>query len=91
MGIMNQATAAGQRGKNRESISAIAMSPELTNRINADGYLSKKEAGEYWGYSTKTVERCMKAGLKYYLITGEPRFKKADLDQFAEQFKRAAA
>jgi short subunit dehydrogenase-like uncharacterized protein len=75
----------------KEASGENVMTEELANKLNADSYLSKKEAAEYWGYSTKTVERCMKAGLKYYLITGEPRFKKADLNQFAEQFRKDAA
>jgi len=67
------------------------MSPELTLRLGSDGYLTKKQAAEYLGYSTKTIERFMKAGLKHYVMTEEPRFKKADLDTFAQQFIRGAA
>lgn len=67
------------------------MSPELTNRINADAFLSKKEAAEYWGVSTKTVERAVAAGLKHYRLTNRPMFKRCDLDSFAVQFQRGAA
>ena len=67
------------------------MSPDLTNRLNADGFLTKKEAAEYLNYSVKTLERMMKVGLKYYEMTGGPRFKKADLDVFANQFVKGAA
>jgi len=64
---------------------------ELALRLSCDGFLSKEQAGEYLGYSTKTIERFMKAGLRYYGMTGEPRFKKADLDVFAQQFAKGAA
>lgn len=67
------------------------MSPELVNKLQADAYLSKKEAAEYLNCSVKTLERMVAAGLTYYLMTGHPRFKKADLDAFAEQFRRSAA
>jgi excisionase family DNA binding protein len=67
------------------------MSPELVLRLNCDGYLTKKQAAEYLAYSTKTVERFMKCGLKYYEMAEGPRFKKADLDSFAQQFVKGAA
>lgn len=67
------------------------MSPALIDKLSADAYLSKREAAEYLGCSTKTLERMMAAGLKYYQMTGHPRFKKSDLDAFAEQFRRTAA
>lgn len=67
------------------------MSPELANKLQADGYLTKKQAAEYLSYSTKTIERFMKVGLKHYVMTEEPRFKKADLDTFAQLFIRGAA
>jgi excisionase family DNA binding protein len=67
------------------------MTQELVNKLSADAYLTKKEAAEYLGYSTRTIERFMKCGLKYYQMVGGPRFKKADLDAFANQFLRRSA
>lgn len=67
------------------------MTQELVNKLAADAYLSKEEAAQYWGSSTKTVERAMAAGLPHYLITSRPHFKKNDLDIFAQQFRRKVA
>lgn len=67
------------------------MTQELANKLNADAYLSKKEAAEYLGYSKKTIDRFVRVGLRHYVMTGMPRFKKADLDDFAQQFRRGAA
>jgi hypothetical protein len=73
-----------------ESMRELKSSIDQLSRFS-DGYLSKQQAADYLGCSTKTIERFMKAGLKYYSMTNEPHFTKKDLDDFAEQFRIGSA
>jgi hypothetical protein len=73
-----------------ESMRELKTSIDHLSRFS-DGYLSKQQAADYFGCSMKSIERFMKAGLRYYLMTSEPHFTKKDLDDFARQFRKGAA
>jgi hypothetical protein len=67
------------------------MSPELERKLTLNAFLTKKEAADYLSCSTKSLERFMRAGLKYYSLTKHPTFRRSDLDSFANQFMKGAA
>lgn len=52
-------------------------------------YLDRKDAADYLGLSPNTLDRwrCEKANLSFYKIGGAVRYKKTDLDAYAESRK----
>jgi len=52
------------------------------------GWVSVKDAGEYSGFSERTVRKLLKRGLKHSrLPSGTIRIRYQDIDDYLEQFQ----
>ncbi len=69
----------------------VSINKMLESQKVPNNFWTKAQAAAYYHCSEKSIDRMMKAGLKYYGITDKPLFRQQDLDAFAEQFKEAKA